>query len=96
MKTNWYKPDFRLIFLNGFDLAGNYLLDDMANGVGMHSYRTVKNLTTIIYLHKINEHKAASRKMGITGVHIFFIASKHIIQQALVVDFWSYAIKDIN
>lgn len=87
---------FQAYFVEGRDLGDTDVLADIADTVGMDAALTRRLLNGDQDIADIQERDKHSRKMGVTGVPCFIVASQHAVPGAQPPETWAKVIHDIK
>ncbi len=87
---------FRAYFVEGRDIGDIEVLADIADGCGLDAAMMRQLLQGDADLDDIRARDEHSRKMGVTGVPTFVVASKHAVPGAQPPELWGQVIEDIS
>lgn len=86
---------FRAYFKEGRDIGHAEVLADIADSAGLDAAAILKLLQSDADAEMLKERDAHSRKMGVTSVPTFIVASKHAVPGAQPAALWLKVIDEI-
>ncbi|WP_323775623.1 DsbA family oxidoreductase [Leisingera sp.] len=86
---------FRAYFIDAKDIGDHAVLTEIASGVGMEAGVTARLLQGDSDVQAIQNRDAHSRKMGVSSVPTFIVASQHAVPGAQPPELWKQVIEDI-
>ena len=86
---------FKAYFIEGRDIGDTQVLVDIADACGLDAAMTRQLLQGEADLDDIRARDEHSRKMGVTGVPTFVVASQHALPGAQPPELWGQVIEDI-
>ncbi|MCL6282021.1 DsbA family oxidoreductase [Ruegeria sp. 2012CJ41-6] len=87
---------FKAYFVDGRDIGDRDVLGDIADGLGMDASVVLKLLQSEADRDEIAARDAHSRKMGVSSVPTFIVASQHAVPGAQPPELWEKVIRDIK
>ncbi|MFA3915529.1 DsbA family oxidoreductase [Ruegeria hyattellae] len=87
---------FKVYFVDGRDIGDHEVLGDIADGIGMDASVVLKLLQSDADREDIAARDGHSRKMGVTSVPTFIVASQHAVPGAQPPELWGKVIHEIK
>jgi predicted DsbA family dithiol-disulfide isomerase len=87
---------FKAYFVEGRDIGDSDVLADIADGAGMDAAVVRRLLEGDEDVQLIQDRDQHSRKMGVTGVPCFIVASQHAVPGAQPPETWAKVIAEIS
>lgn len=86
---------FKAYFVNAKDIGDHAVLAEVAQEAGMEADVAARLLEGDSDVQEIRDRDAHSRKMGVTSVPTFIVASQHAVPGAQPPELWKQVIEDI-